>query len=211
MCTADGNEEQEVKFTKLQISIFDTVSSLVKDLKLPYFHCQNSAGGLVYESKSSNFSRLGILLYGLAPSKTFPIPEGILPALEWKSSVAMIKRVFKGETVGYGCSYKAERDMKIAIIPVGYADGYSRKLSNKGYVIINSQKAYVVGRICMDQFMVDVTDIPNVKANDEVILIGKSGDSKVSADDLADMIGTIGYEVVCTISDRVSKIYKYKQ
>ena len=119
----------------------------------------------------------------------------------------MVKDVKKGETIGYGCTYCAEADMKIAVLPTGYADGYRRALSNKGYVLIRGKKAPIVGKICMDQMMVDVSDINDVAFNDEVVLIGNSGSEVVTADDVAYMSDTIGYELVCGISSRVDRIY----
>ena len=119
----------------------------------------------------------------------------------------MVKTVRAGETIGYGRSYTAERDVRVATLPIGYADGYDRGLSNKGYVLIRGRKARVLGRICMDQMMVDVTEIPEVAMGDEVILIGQSGTEKITADDMGAMLDTIGYEIVCDISKRVERLY----
>lgn len=121
--------------------------------------------------------------------------------------MSMVKEVKPGDTIGYGRSYKVEHPMRMATIPTGYADGYPRLLSNKGWVLINGKKAPVVGRVCMDQMMVDVTDILDVGFEIEVVLIGKSGNEVITADDLAHLIGTIGYEIVCGISKRVERIY----
>ena len=120
----------------------------------------------------------------------------------------MVKSVRPGDTIGYGRSYVVDNPMTIATIPTGYADGYPRLLSNRGYVLINGKKAPIVGRVCMDQMMVDVTDIPNVRFESEVVLIGESGDEVITADDLANMIGTIGYEIVGGISKRVDRVYQ---
>ncbi len=203
LCVADSVEEHDVHFTQKQINLFETLCARIEDLKLPYIHCLNSAGGLKTSSKYGNIVRLGIALYGLQPSEDIDLPQGIAPALQWKSVVSMVHMIRCGETVGYGCTYQANKNMRIATIPTGYADGYSRMLSNKGYVLIHGQKANVVGRICMDQMMVDITDIPDVVIGDEVILIGQG----YSADDMAHDIGTIGYEVLCNISKRVARVY----
>lgn len=120
----------------------------------------------------------------------------------------MVKDVKPGDTIGYGRSYIVDHPMTIATLPTGYADGYPRLLSNKGYVLINGKKAPIVGRVCMDQMMVDVTDVPNVRFESEVVLIGESRDEVITADDLANMIGTIGYEIVCGISNRVDRVYQ---
>lgn len=204
LCVADSPAEDD--FTSQQINKFTTVVDTVKDLELPYIHCLNSAGGLWHKTDVSCFARLGIILYGLKPDYMNELPDGIEPALEWKSVISMIKTVHPGETIGYGRSYKAEADMKIATIPTGYADGYNRLLSNKGYVLVNGKRAPIVGRVCMDQFMVDVTEVA-CKPYDEVVLIGKSGYEIFTADDMAQIIGTIGYEVVCDITKRVERVY----
>jgi alanine racemase len=202
---ADTPEQDE--FTDNQIKLFETVCERVTDLHLPYLHCMNSAGGLWHQSKFSSFARLGIILYGLKPDYLNELPSGIEPVMSWKSVVSMVKNVQPGDTIGYGRTFVVERPMRIATIPTGYADGYSRLLSNKGWVLINGNKAPIVGRVCMDQMMVDVTDIPGVASGEEVVLLGKSGEERITADDLANLYGTIGYEVVCGINKRVDRVY----
>lgn len=205
LCVADTPEQDE--FTNLQISKFDSLCDRIVDLNLSYCHCMNSAGGLWHHSKHSCFARLGIILYGLKPDYLNTLPNGIEPVLTWKSVVSMIKKIKPGDTIGHGRSYTAKNPMIIATIPTGYADGYSRLLSNKGWILINGCKAPIVGRICMDQLMVDVTSIPDVQFDTEVVLIGKSGNEVITADDLAHLYGTIGYEVVCGINKRVDRVY----
>ena len=207
LCIADTDTDDAVAFTKGQIEKFKTVSSKVSDLELPYIHYKNSAGGLWYQDDGSCFARLGIILYGLKPDYRNTLPEGIKPVLTWKSVVSMIKEVRPGDTIGYGRTYRVERPMTVATISTGYADGYSRLLSNKGYVLISGRRAPIVGRVCMDQFTVDVTHIPDVKMGNEVVLIGESGNEVLTADDMAEMLGTIGYEIVCDISERVDRVY----
>ena len=133
----------------------------------------NSARGLWHHSDLSCFTRLGIILYGLKLDYMNTLPEEIKPVLTWKSVVGMVKSVQLDNTIGYGRSYVVDHPMTIATIPTGYADGYPRLLSNKGYVLINGMKAPIVGCVCMDQMMVDVTDIPDVKFESEVVLIGR--------------------------------------
>lgn len=205
LCVADTPTQSD--FTMKQISLFEKVCLCVSDLNLPYCHCMNSAGGIWYLSDLSCFARLGIILYGLKPDYNNTLPEGIEPVLSWKSVVSMVKGVKTGDTIGYGRSFTVDHPMRIATIPTGYADGYPRLLSNKGWVLINGHKAPIVGRVCMDQLMVDVTEIPDVEYESEVILIGKSGQEVITADDLANLIGTIGYEIVCGISKRVEREY----
>ena len=127
--------------------------------------------------------------------------------MSWKTVVSMVKDVKPGDTIGYGRSFTVLRPMTVATVPTGYADGYSRLLSGRGWALINGRKAPVVGRVCMDQMMLDVTDIPDVHMGSEVVLIGKSGNETITADELAHVYGTIGYEVVCGISKRVDRIY----
>lgn len=205
LCVADTPSQRE--FTESQIHKFEEICNRVKDLELPYCHCMNSAGGLWHRSISSCFARLGIILYGLKPDYLNTLPNGIEPVLSWKSVVSMLKDVKPGDTIGYGRSFLVDHPMKIATIPTGYADGYPRLLSNKGWVLINGQKAPIVGRVCMDQMMLDVTEIPDVRFETEVTLIGRCGQETITADDLAHMIGTIGYEIVCGISKRVERVY----
>ncbi|MBQ8349265.1 MAG: alanine racemase [Ruminococcus sp.] len=205
LCVADTPEQ--VEFTRKQISKFDALCDRIADLNLPYCHCMNSAGGLWHQSKHSCLARLGIILYGLKPDYLNTLPTEIEPVLTWKSVVSMVKTVNSGDTIGYGRSFVVTKPMIIATIPTGYADGYSRLLLNKGWVLINGRKAPIVGRVCMDQMMVDVTNIPNVELNTEVVLIGKSGNEVITADDLAHLYGTIGYEVICGINKRVDRIY----
>lgn len=207
LCVADSDDSHSVEFTKQQISKFHEIMKRVEDLNLPFCHCLNSAGGLWHSAEFSCFARLGIILYGLKPDYLNTLPSGICPALTWKSSVSMVKEIYPGDTVGYGRTFMADKVMRIATIPTGYADGYNRLLSNKGVVLINGCKAPIIGRICMDQLTVDVTDIPDVHMESEVVLLGESGNQSFTADDMAHLIGTIGYEIVCGISKRVDRVY----
>lgn len=200
LCVADTPSQDE--FTNSQIKKFHNVVKAVENLRLDENHCLNSAGGLWHDTDSA-FARLGIVLYGLKPDYDNLLPDGIKPAMKWKSVVSMIKIVEPGETIGYGRAYSVDKEMRIATIPTGYADGYNRRLSNKGFVIIRGQKAPIVGRVCMDQFMVDVTDIADVKNYDEVLLMC----DEFNADDMANILGTIGYEVICDIGKRVERVY----
>ncbi len=207
LATADSDSDEGRSFTNEQIDKFSKLIKRISDLQLGQIHCLNSAGGIFHKTPFHNIVRLGIIMYGLRPDYNNELPIGIKPILTWKSVVSMVKEIDSGETVGYGRSYMAEKKMKIATIPTGYADGYNRLLSSKGYVIINGKRANIVGRVCMDQMMVDVTHIPDVKLGDEVILLGQSGEELITADDMAQLIGTIGYEIVCGISKRVPRMY----
>lgn len=213
LCVADTDNEECKDFTKGQVSKFKAVADKVTDLKFPYVHCCNSAAGLNYLTDGGLFDgigdivRLGIVLYGLKPDYSNKLPDGIAPAMTWKSAISQVKTVHPGETIGYGRTYKVEKESRIATVTTGYADGLNRLLSNKGHVMIKGYKAPIVGRICMDQTLVDVTDIPDVKMGDKVVLIGKCGDLEFTADDMAEELGTIGYEIICNITKRVQRFY----
>lgn len=213
LCVADTNTEEAKAFTYGQIRKFKAVADAVADLKLSFVHCCNSAGGLYYLKNNSEFEgigkivRLGIVLYGLKPDADNQLPDGVRPAMTWKSVVSMVKKVHPGETIGYGRTFTVEREMTVATVTTGYADGLNRLLSNKGFVMINGCKAPIVGRICMDQTLVDVTEISDVKMGTEVVIIGKSGDLIYTADDMAQDLETIGYEVICNITKRVQRFY----
>ena len=207
LCVADSRNEEDIEFTNEQIDKFNTLCERIKDMNLPYTHCMNSAGGLWHSSPYSTHARLGIILYGLKPDYDLSLPEGIEPVLSWKSVISMVKHVNPGDTIGYGRTYLVEKPMVIATVSAGYADGYDRHLSNTGYVLVHGKKAKVVGRVCMDQLMIDVTDIPHVCLSDEVVLLGKQGENCITADDLAHLIYTIGYEIICGITSRVERVY----
>ncbi len=212
-CVADTDQEACVRFTGEQVQKFRAVVDSVADLNLSYIHCCNSAAGIFHLNKGVEFKgidrivRLGIILYGLKPDYSNTIPEEIKPVLTWETSVSMVKELNVDETVGYGRTYKATEKRKIATLTTGYADGYNRGLSNCGYVLLHGKRAPIVGRICMDQMTVDVTDIPEARMGDRVTLLGRNGNEIISADDMAQLLGTIGYEVVCCISNRVQRFY----
>lgn len=164
------------------------------------------SGGVYYYNERSSLARLGIILYGLYPDPAKALPFEPKPAMEFKAAVAQVKYIDNGTDVSYGRTYTANGKVKLATVTAGYADGYPRALSNKGYVLINGKKCPITGRICMDQFMCDVTEVEDVKAGDEAVLIGAQGNEKITADDIGKMTGTIGYEIVCGISARVPRV-----
>lgn len=175
---------------------------------IPLYHCSNSAGIIRISEGNMDAVRAGITIYGIYPSEE--VERDILkltPALELKSHVSYVKKVASGTAVSYGGTFITTRETKIATIPVGYADGYPRQLSNKGWVLIHGKKAPVLGRICMDQFMVDVTDIPDVKTGDVVTLIGRDGEEYIHVDTLGELSGRFSYEFLCEISKRVPRVY----
>ncbi|MCL6611054.1 MAG: alanine racemase [Peptococcaceae bacterium] len=171
-------------------------------------HCANSAAILDFPESRLNLVRAGIALYGLYPSAEVSRHRIILrPVMSFKTRVAQVRPVPEGFSVSYGCTYKTERPTVIATLPVGYADGYSRRLSNRGEVLVRGQRAPVVGRVCMDQCMIDVGNIPGVAPGDEVVLFGRQGDRVLPVEEVAGWIGTINYEVVCMVGTRVPRIY----
>ena len=167
-----------------------------------FCHCCNSAALSLDKEKHLDGCRPGIVLYGLTPSYGLHLNEDLIPVMTVKSVVSMVKTIRKGESVSYGRTFIAERDMKIATVAAGYADGYPRLLSNKGAVLIRGKRAGIVGRVCMDQFCVDVSDVENVRMGDEVILFGKD----LPVEELAELCGTIHYEIVCGVAPRVPRV-----
>ena len=192
--------KQLKSFTGLILSLKE------KDIPFKFCHIANSAAVQLIPESHLNMVRPGIMLYGYGYSGV----DNLKPVLSLKSRILFLKKVPRGTPISYGRTFITKRESIVATIPVGYADGYSRKLSNCGEVLINGKRAPVAGRVCMDTFMVDVTNIPSVKNNDEVVLIGKQGKEKITAQDIAGMIGTIPYEVITTIGQRVKRTEKKK-
>lgn len=172
----------------------------------PLRHIANSGAILQLPESHFDFVRAGIMLYGVYPSRDVQPTVAVRPVLSWKSHVVYVKSVRPGHPVSYGSTWQSDREVRIVTIPVGYGDGYFRALSNRSQVIIRGRKYPVVGRVCMDQVLVNV-DQDSVYPGDEVILLGQSGDVAITANDLADLAGTIGYEVLTNINSRVPRVY----
>lgn len=204
-------DNADKSFSKKQYNTFiNLIGELLKEgIDIPIKHCSNSAGIIDLPEYSLSMVRAGIALYGMAPSKDIDISRlSLKPALTWKSHVAFIKTVEKGCPVSYDGIFVTDKDMKVATIPVGYGDGYPKALSNKASVLINGKRARILGRICMDQLMVDVTDIDAVEEMDEVILVGAQGKDFINVEELADFTTeTFNYEIICNISKRVPRLY----
>jgi alanine racemase len=200
-------DEKDKNFTNLQYERFMSFCKTLEDegVTIPIKHVSNSAAIIDEPDYYLDMVRAGIIMYGLMPSDEVGEMD-LIPAMKLKSHVVNVKVLPKGVPISYGRTFVTERESTIATIPVGYADGYPRALSNKGRVMINGKSAPIVGRVCMDQFMVDVTDIGKVKIGDEVCLI----DENITADEIARLDGTINYEIVCGISERVHRIYKQR-
>lgn len=201
---ADAPENGELNaFSREQLKRFLELRSPF-DKSIPS-HVANSAAGLIAPEAYFGMVREGISLYGYPPVET---DLAFRPALKWLTEVVHIKTIAAGETIGYGRTFTASHEMKIATVAVGYGDGYHRALSNKGVMLIRGRRAPIVGRVCMDQTMVDVTDIPDASVGDEVVLLGKQGDEEIDAEELAAWAGTISYEVLLAVTQRVPRIYE---
>lgn len=177
-----------------------------REVYIPHVHCSNSAALIDMPHMAMDLVRAGITLYGLLPSDEVKKID-LQPVMELRARVTYVKTVKKGGSISYGATYRAEKDVRIATIGFGYADGYPRQLSNKGWVLIHGKKAPICGRVCMDQFMVDVSEIPDVKCGDEAVLIGRDGDEIITMEELGDLSGRFNYELACDISKRVPRVY----
>lgn len=203
-------DEKDKSFTKKQIQEFVWMTERLKEknVRFTYEHCSNSAGIIDVPEANFDIVRAGISTYGLYPSEEVDKTNVKLkPALALKSHVAFVKEIESGTPVSYGGTFVAKEKMKIATIPVGYADGYPRSLSNKGYVLIRGKKAPILGRVCMDQFMVDVTQIEGVSFGDKVTMIGKDGNEILPVEVLSELSGRFNYEFVCDLGKRIPRVY----
>lgn len=206
-CTAD---EADKSYSNMQFEKYNWFYEklISKSIKINMRDIANSAAIMELPETHYDGTRPGIILYGYYPSKDVDKNElSIKPVMTWKANVVHVKSLEKGEYISYGRKFRTERKSIIATLPIGYADGYTRMMSGKAKVIINGKFAPVVGNICMDQCMIDVTDVGNVKVGDEVILMGSDGNLKFNADDMAAILGTINYEVICMVSKRVPRVY----
>ncbi len=205
-----ASADTDRNFTQLQIDRFQQIISSLeeKGIYIPIKHASNSAGILNFPSAYFDMVRPGISIYGLYPCDNPSKQIDLRPALSLKTKIVYLKDLPIGHAVSYECTYITQKMTKVATLPIGYGHGYSRKLSNDGEVLINGKRASIIGLVCMDQCLCDVTDIPNVSIGDEVVLIGKQGNDQITADEIADKTDTISYEVVCGIHSNVKRIYK---
>lgn len=206
---SDSFDPEDEAFTRKQMEGLDRMVEELKERGLSFeaVHAQNSAGITNYQNDGYNFARAGILMYGLNPSEDVKGDIRVKPLLSWKTVITMVKEVPAGTYISYGRTYQTEKPTKIATLAVGYADGYYRSLSSKAEVLVGGKRCKILGRVCMDQMMIDVTEVPQVKIGDVATLIGKDQDEEITADELAKIAGTINYEVVCSISKRVPRVY----
>lgn len=204
---ADENDKTatDIQYEKYK-KVIDVLSK--NGIEIPVRHAANSAAILSYPMDIVNAARAGVAIYGLMPSDEVGPDRGLIPALSLYSHIVHIKTVSKGTPISYGGTHVTEKEMKVATVPIGYADGYPRSLSDKGEVLIRGKRARILGRVCMDQMMVDVSDIKDVDFGDKVTLIGKDAGDCITAEELGDKSGRFNYELVCDLNKRIPRIYK---
>lgn len=201
------SDEQDDSYTRLQFSRFMSVVQALekRNIHIPIKHICNSAGIMMYPEMHLDMVRPGIILYGLYPSNEVDKTRlDLIPAMTLKSKITFVKKVEAGRGVSYGKEYITNKVTKIATVPIGYADGYLRKIAKEGKMIVHGKKVPIIGRICMDQCMIDVSDVHNIERGDEAIIFGREG---ITIDDLAQWLDTINYEISCVIGKRIPRIY----
>lgn len=205
-------DQEDKTYCSMQMEKYDKMTALLAErgVTIPLRHICNSAGIMEFDDHRFEMVRSGIITYGIYPSEEVKKERlDLIPALSWKSHVIHVKEVGPGIGVSYGATYVTEKPMtRIATVSAGYADGYPRALSNQGCVLIHGKKAPIIGRICMDQMMVDVTDIPDVQVEDVVTLVGTDGDETITIEEIANLAARFDYEMLCDISSRVTRVYK---
>ena len=208
--SSDDTSEEGMAYTQMQIKQFDSAVAALEEREIHFEvkHLQNSAGVLNYPNCRYNMARVGVILYGLPLDTLSGCSIPLKPVMSIRSAISMVKTVQKGDCISYSRRFTAPKELRLATVPIGYADGYLRAFSNKSKMIVNGHYAKVVGSICMDQLLLDVTDIPDVKAGDFVTVVGSDGDCQVTFGELADIAGTIHYELVCLVSRRVPRVYQ---
>ncbi len=206
---ADEEDADSVAYTRKQTECILNIAQVLRDkgVQLRHVHCMNSAAVCLSPVPESTLARVGIIMYGLSPNAALRSLPPLEPVLSLRSRISHIKTVGAGTCISYGRTYRTADTRRIATVTIGYADGYSRLLSGKGEVLVGGVRCPVTGRVCMDQMMIDVTQAPEAEIGAVVTLIGKDGNDCITADDVAGMYGTIGYEVVCGISKRVPRVF----
>jgi len=202
-------ESVEGHYTREQLRIFREVIERLRSggIEPSVVHLANSAATITLPAAYFDMVRPGLMLYGIYPSPAMANQISLKPVLSWKTQVLQVKKVPAGTSISYGQTFITQRKSLIAILPIGYADGYPRLLSNRGEVLVNGKRAPVVGRVCMDLTMIDVTDIGEIRQGDEVVLLGRQGDAEISADEMAAWASTISYEILTSIGARVTRIH----
>ena len=204
-------ESVEGDYTRRQLEIFKRVVERLRaeSIRPTLVHLANSAATITLPAAYFDMVRPGIMLYGVYPAPAMASQISLKPVLAWQTKILQLKKVPAGASISYGQTFITQRESLIATLPIGYADGYPRLLSNRGEVLVGGQRAQVTGRVCMDLTMIDVTDIRNVKQGDEVVLLGRQSDAEISADQIAAWANTISYEILTSISARVPRIHHH--
>lgn len=204
-----ASADTDRKFTFRQLELLNQVRAHVNraGIKVPLFHAANSAATILFSESHLDLVRIGLAAYGLRPLRIRRYFTDLQPVLSWKTKVVYLKWIPKNTPVSYGGIYTTKRNTRVATLPVGYADGYNRLLSNGGEVLIQGKRCPIIGRVTMDMIMVDVTDIGKVTIGDKAVLIGSQGKERITAEEIAQKIHTISYEVVCAINSRVPRIF----
>lgn len=207
LADSDGTDPDS---TTQQVNRFEQALKIVRDagFRVPLIHLANSAGLVRFPSAHYSLVRPGIMLYGYHTLPPSVQPPDLRPVLSLTTRIAQLRLIQPGETVSYNRTFTAKRPTKIAVLPIGYSGGVSRHLSNRGQVLIRGQRTPIVGLVCMDMVMVDVTDIEDVTVGDEVTLIGQQGSQRITAHDIAEWTGTISYEVLCAINPQIPRFYR---
>lgn len=210
LCCADSETAGDIQFTRAQISRFLALRSQLRACGYESIktHIASSYGAVNYPDLPCDHARIGIMMYGALSSRDEALARRLClrPVLSLHSRIASIRQIGAGESVGYGRTYTSRRAMTIAVIPIGYADGYPRSLSNKGHVLIHGRRAPIIGRICMDQLTLDISDIPDASDGDTVTLMGRDGQEAITAEDLAALAGTITNELLCRLGPRITRL-----
>lgn len=203
-------DELDREFTSTQLERFRALLADLdaRGIRVPCVHAANSAAVLAFKDSYFDMVRPGILLYGLAPSpEMLPLSGDFRPVMSIKTSIVELKTVPAGSRISYGGRFVADKPTRVATVPAGYADGFSRRLSGRGHVLVQGRRAPIIGAVCMDFMMIDITGVPNVNVNEEVVLVGRQGAAAISFDELAACMDTINYEVVSLIGKRVHRLY----
>lgn len=205
------SDAKDKTMAKDQMEKFQAMKEMLaeREIEIPISHCSNSAAIIDMPEANMSLVRAGISLYGMWPSEEVQKENlDLQPVLSLKSCIAFLKELEKGRAISYGATYETKENQKIATIPVGYGDGYPRSLSNRGYVLVHGQKAPICGRICMDQFMVDVTHIKEAKEGDMVTLVGRDGQEEISMEEIGELSGRFNYEFACDLGKRIPRVYR---
>jgi alanine racemase len=202
--------EQDKSYAELQVARFDMVVERLQEegVEIPLAHASGSAAVIDFSDAHFNMVRPGIMLYGCYPSEKMRSLVNLKPVMSLKTKIMHIKKVGPVTPISYGRTFYTKKESLIATLPIGYADGLNRKLSNRGSVLIGGRRCPIVGTVCMDMIMVDVSDVPNAKVYDEAVIIGRQGEEQITAEEVAGLLDTISYEVLCNVSKRVGREYK---